>query len=405
MPRKKSTGKNANGTGSIRKVTSTKNGTEYTYWQARYTEGYDEETGKQIQRSISGKTQSEVALKLKQALHELDSGSYIAPSSMTVKDWLDIWQNDYLGDVKDSTKSVYEADINTYIVPKLGNIKLESLNPATIQKFYNRLCKPMNPSVKPLSPKMVKCIHGVLHGALKRAVALGYLHSNPADFCVLPKVNKPDIKPMDETYVEKFLAQIEGHPHEFEYKIALFTGLREGELLGLTWDCVDFDAGTLYIKQQLQRERRKGGEYKLVSTKNSKCRLITLAPSVIELFRLQKVKQENMKAEARECWHENNYVFTGAAGDCISYRTLYDCFKRVMVTIGSPATRFHDLRHTYAMASLKSGDDIKTVQENLGHASASFTLDVYGYATAQMKRDSANRMETFIKSVSGPENQ
>jgi integrase len=403
MPRNK--GKNASGTGSIRKITTIKKGVEYTYWQARYTQGYDSGTGKQVQRSISGKTQKEVALKLKQALHELDNGTYIAPSSITLKDWLETWQKEYLNNVKDSTRSVYEADIKTYIVPKLGSIKLESLNAAAIQNFYNGLYKPSVPSVKPLSPKMVKCIHGVLHGALERAVGLGYLHSNPADACVLPQVSKPDIKPMEESSVEKFLIQIEGHPHEYEYKITLFTGLREGEILGLTWDCVDFDAGTLYIKQQLQRERRKGGEYKLVSTKNSRCRLITLAPSVIELFRLQKVKQENMKAEAKECWHENNYVFTGAAGDCISYRTLYDCFKRVMVSIGSPATRFHDLRHTYAMASLKNGDDIKTVQENLGHASASFTLDVYGYATAQMKRDSANRMEAFIKSVSDPENQ
>lgn len=88
------------------------------------------------------------------------------------------------------------------------------------------------------------------------------------------------------------------------------------------------------------------------------------------------------------------------AGSFLSYRTVYDCFKRLMVKIGAPATRFHDLRHTYAVMAIQSGDDIKTVQENLGHATAAFTLDVYGHVTAQMKQASADRMEEFIQSVS-----
>ena len=107
-----------------------------------------------------------------------------------------------------------------------------------------------------------------------------------------------------------------------------------------------------------------------------------------------------MRLEAGDCWEENNLVFSNQTGNFLSYRTVYDCFKRIMVKIGSPTTRFHDLRHTYAVMAIKSGDDIKTVQENLGHATAAFTLDIYGHVTAQMRRNSADRMEQVIKSVS-----
>ena len=176
--------------------------------------------------------------------------------------------------------------------------------------------------------------------------------------------------------------------------------MREGEVLGLTWDCLDLDRRTLLIKQQLRREQQKGGKYYFSPPKNNKSRVLSLAPSVIQLFRLQKLKQNGMRLEAGNLWEENNLIFSNQTGGFLSYRTVYDCFKRIVDKIGSPSTRFHDLRHTYAVLAIKSGDDIKTVQENLGHATAAFTLDVYGHVTAQMRRDSADRMEQVIKSVS-----
>lgn len=400
MPRTKTTGRNANGNGSIRKITTTRNGKEYTYWQARYTEGYDPGTGKQIQRSITGKTQKEVAQKLKQVTYELDQGTYLPPSKMTVKEWLDIWKSDYLGGVKPSTAYLYETTIRLYIVPHLGAVKLDTLSTHTIQKFYNTLLKPTKEDVKPLSPKSIKNVHGIFHKALQQAVVTGHLRFNPAEGCTLPRVTKKTIQPLDEAQVTAFLQAIQGHPHEYLYKITLFTGLREGEVLGLTWDCLDFEHGTLTIKQQLRREQKKGGKYYFSPPKNSKTRVLSLAPSVVQLFRQQKWKQNRMRVEADILWTENNLVFSNQTGGFLSYRTVYDCFKRIVEKLGVPSARFHDLRHTYSVMAIKSGDDIKTLQENLGHATAAFTLDVYGHVTAQMKRASADRMEAFIQSVS-----
>lgn len=393
-------GRSANGTGTIRKKTVIKNGKEYIYWEARYTAGFDPGTGKQIQRSITAKTQKEVAQKLKQATYEIDQGTYSAPTKLTVEEWLDIWVKDYLEDVKSSTKYLYKRNVEQYIIPHLGAVKLEALTSPMVQALYNKLLKPENVDVKALSAKSIRNVHGVLHKALQQAVQNGYLRVNPADACKPPRVAKKEIHPLDEIQVSEFLIVIQGHIHEYLYKITLFTGMREGEVLGLTWDCLDLERGTLLIKQQLCREKKKGGKYYFAPPKNNKNRVLTLPPSVIQLFRLQKLKQDSMRLEAGDCWEENNLVFSNQTGNFLSYRTVYDCFKRIMVKIGSPTTRFHDLRHTYAVMAIKSGDDIKTVQENLGHATAAFTLDIYGHVTAQMRRNSADRMEQVIKSVS-----
>ena len=400
MPRKNTMSRAANGNGSIRKKTQIKNGKTYTWWEGRITTERDPGTGKQIQRSVSGKTQKEVAQKLREISVEIDKRTYLAPTKLTVKDWLDTWVKEYLEDIKPSTKYLYTRNVEMYIIPNLGSVKLDALTSPMVQALYNRLHKPDKKDVKPLSAKTIRSLHGVLHKALQQAVLNGYIRVNPTDACKPPRVVKKEIQPLDETQVSEFLKAIQGHPHEYLYKITLFSGMREGEVLGLTWDCVDLEHGTLLIKQQLRREQQKGGKYYFSPPKNNKSRVLSLAPSVVQLFRLQKLKQNGMRLEAGNSWEENNLIVSNQTGGFLSYRTVYDCFKRIVDKIGSPSTRFHDLRHTYAVLAIKSGDDIKTVQENLGHATAAFTLDVYGHVTAQMRRDSADRMEQVIKSVS-----
>lgn len=223
MPRKA-----AAGAGSIRKKTVTRNGKEYTYWEARYTEGYDPGTGKQIQRSITGKTQKEVAGKLRAATSSIDSGTYTAPSKMTVGQWLDIWEAEYLGSVKETTAKSYRDQIKNHLKPALGAIRLEALNVHNIQSMYNALCEPQNGGAG-LSPKTVHKIHGVLHKALKQAVVIGYIRFNPADACTLPRVEHKELKPLDERESRDFLQAIKGHRFEVLFTVALFTGMRQGD--------------------------------------------------------------------------------------------------------------------------------------------------------------------------------
>lgn len=250
--------KSATGSGSIRKRTLTKNGKQYTYWEARYSAGYDPGTGKQIQRTITGKTQKEVSQKLKAITTSLDNGTYIAPNKLTVNQWLDIWVNEYLGGVKPLTIQTFQRYIEKYIKPALGATKLENLASHMIQRFYNAL---------DLSPKTIKNIHSILHSALQQAVENKLLIANPTNACKLPKIEKYEIKPLEPQEIAVLLQEASTDDYANLFTVAMFTGMRQGELLGLTWENVDFDNGTITVKQQLQC---KDGVYFLQTPKMEK---------------------------------------------------------------------------------------------------------------------------------------
>lgn len=384
--------------GTIREKIVVRNGKEYTFWEARYTAGYDPGSGKQIQRSISGKTQKEVAQKLKAVIAAIDDGTYTAPCKMSVGEWLDIWSAEYLNSVKHSTVCSYKATIRTHLKPGLGAIKLDVLDAHTVQSFYNSLEKD-TPQRKALSPKTIKNVHGVLHKALQQAIKNSYIRFNPANACDLPRRVKKEMKNLDESKISDFLKAIKGHRFEALFVVTLFTGMREGEVCGLLWDCVDLDKGTLTINKQLQKVRNSGGVHKLVETKNSKVRIITAAPYVVSILRRVKQQQLANKLHCGAGWINSGFVFTNEMGQHLKPQTVYRDFKKVVASIGCEEVRFHDLRHSYAVAAISSGDDIKTVQSNLGHATAAFTLDIYGHVTEKMKQESAARMEQFIAAV------
>lgn len=389
MPSSKKT---ANGGGSIRKKTVMKNGKAYTYWEARVTVSADPMTGKQRQRSITGKTQQEVAQKLRQLTAEIDNGTYREPSKMTVGEWLDTWQEQYLNDLKPLTKEMYATAVRIHLKPAFGMKKLDTLLPIDIQQFYNSLMQ----GEKPLSAKTIKNIHGIFHRALQQALDLGYLRNNPANPCRLPRVEKPIIHTLDDVSTKKFLKAIQGHRFENLFLVTLFTGLREGEVLGLKWDCVDFTNGSLLVGRQLQRKRDGSSQYYLISPKSGKFRKVVLAPFVLDILHRQRAKQEIWKRIAGKSWMDTGLVFTDELGDNLTPETVYKNFKKIAIEIGCESLHFHSLRHSYAVAALQSGDDIKTVQENLGHYTAAFTLDVYGHVTDKMRQDSADRMQKYI---------
>lgn len=303
MSQSKASGrKSVAGMGSIRKKEKVINEKAYTYYEARYTVGIDPGTGKQIQKSISRKTQREVARRLKEITTSIDTGTYLPSCKLTVGEWLNTWISEYTADWKPLTVCNYSKQIKKHLIPRLGAAKLEDLDTHTIQLFYNSLTK------SGLAPKTVKNIHGVLHAALEQAISNGYIHKNPTAGCKLPKVVRPEIKPLEPEEIAQMLKEAKKDAYDNLFIVAMFTGMRQGELLGLSWDNVK---------------------------------------AVIERANIP------------------------------------------------PDVRFHDLRHSFAVTSLYSGDDVKTVQANLGHATAQFTLDVYGHVTQKMRQESAMRMQAF----------
>ena len=210
------------------------------------------------------------------------------------------------------------------------------------------------------------------------------------------------VKALDKGDIKRLLAALEGDPEEYLFKVALLTGLRSGELIGLTWDCVDFDNDLITIVQQMTSPRKKGEDYEIEETKSSNYRTLSPAPIVFEWLRQQKAKQEKEKSMLGKAWNSGRYknlVFTMVDGSHYTQSWVYKMFQRVLKAAGLDHYRVHDLRHTYVVDALRAGDDVKTVQASAGHYSAAFTLDRYAHVTASMQRESAARMQSFFDTL------
>ena len=348
-------------------------------------------------RSIYGRSQVEVRKKLTEIRNDLDNDDYLEPNDTTVKEWMEIWQDEYLEDVKQSTADRYKSCIRIHIIPALGDTRLLDLRASTIQKFLNQ-CK----KVDGLSEKSVKNIRLVLHKALEQAIEDDQLKKNPCDRAKVPSYDDPptEMRPLKDNEVPLFLKAIKGSVYEGIFYVALFTGMRESELIGLSWDCIDFERGTIHLYRQLKRTREKGGEYVFTSLKNKQARTFGVAPNVLDVLRKIKVKQAEWKLKAGTSWNnKDNLVFTDSLGSHIATHTVWRQFKKKAEEIGIPEMRFHDLRHGYATLALQNGVDVKTVSNNLGHATTAFTMDRYGHVTETMMKDSADKMQRFIESL------
>lgn len=418
MPRKSNT-RAAQGAGSIRQRA---NGS----WEARYVAGKDPSTGKPIRKSVYGKSQKEARQKLTQAIAAIDNGDYFEPSKMTVGEWLNIWLAEYMGDKKYLTVKSYRGQTENHIRPALGAIRLSLLQPHMIQKFYNELtatgCRtPKRDSngefirvngkiayeAAPMSAKTVRNIHGILGKALATAVNVGYIRTNPTERVTLPRVEKKELSPLTDNQVKAFLVAAKKDQYGILLRVILFTGLRESEALGLTWDCIDTKAGTIRVYRQLQKRPQKDGGFTFAPLKNSKTRVIKPASFVMDLLEQQRREQTAQRLAIGNQWQgwstieeqKTALVFTTTEGNGVSPGTLWNHFKRLAAEVGAPECRVHDLRHTFAVLSLQNGDDVKTVQGNLGHATAAFTLDVYGHISDRMRDESSARMQAYIANL------
>lgn len=373
----------AQGTGNIRQRPDGR-------WEARYT--YQDEFGATKRGSVYGATQRECRQKLTAILKAVDEGSYRKEPRITVEQWMNEWLRTYCTQLRESTVVDYQGKIARHIIPRIGSVYLSALTPMQVQRFVNAL------SDSGLSAKTVKNIHGILHSALKQAVLSGIIRQNPADNAKLPKVTKPELKPLMDDDISRFLSAIRGDRFERLYILDLFTGLRQSELLGLRWQDVDLEGGELHICCQLQKSRERGVGYLFVdSTKNGKPRTVPISPTLVELLRAQRREQAAWRLAAGSAWqNERDLVFTDELGGHLKHNTVFVHYKKIVRSLGLDA-RFHDLRHSCAILELQSGVSVKTVQEQLGHYSSSFTLDVYADVSKSMWDDAREKVEAVIQ--------
>lgn len=387
MPRKNT--RAASGSGSIRQRAD---GT----WEARLTVGTDPGTGKPIRKSVYGRSQAEARKRMTATQRAIDNGTYQAPDKTTVSQWLDTWMETFCAvKVKPLTFSSYAVAIKNHIKPSLGALRLQAVRGVHVQKLYNRM------TADGLSAKTVKNVAAILHKAFSVAVKQGLMQANPCDAAELPKAMHKEITPLTDSEIPLFLKAIKGHPFEGAYALCLFAGLREGECLGLSWDQVNFEARRITISQQLQHEKKRSAQYYIApTTKSGKPRQIEPPEIAFQYLRAERKRQTENRLAAGPLWsNPDNLVFTDELGRHLAISTFYKTFKRIVASIGRPDARPHDLRHTAATVAIAAGADIKSVQDLLGHATASFTLNVYAHTSDQMKKDTAARMQSYYDNL------
>ena len=292
---------------------------------------------------------------------------------------------------------LYQQDIRVHIIPDLGSHRIQDLKLLTIQRFLNR-CK----NVKGLSEKSLKNIYLVLNKALTTAQKEGLIKKNPCSDAGIPVYEEPKkkMRPLKDGEIPAFLRMIEGNPYEGLFYMAIFTGMRESELIGLTWDCVDLEKGRIHLYRQLKAVRGKSKTYAFTTLKNKQERSFLIPSSVIKALKKVRIQQAEWKLNYGILFqNKDNLVFTDKLGHHLATRSVYNNFKAIVKKMGLPEVRFHDLRHTYATLALQNGVDYKTISNNLGHATVAFTMDVYADVSMTMQIDSTSKMESYIASL------
>jgi integrase len=374
-------GKRGNGEGSI---TRRKNGG----WMAQYT-AYTANGRKR--KTLYGKTRQEVAAKLAKALSDRENGLILNVGNQTSGEYLDQWLNGSVkGSVKSKTFNDYEWLVRKHIAPALGRIKLKALSPTHLQGLYQAKLE------AGLSPSTVRHLHVVLHRALDQALRWGLVPRNVSKVVDPPKVQKKEIRPLSADEARRLLEAAYGNRQEALYVLAVHCGLRQGELLGLRWEDVDLEAGTLQVRRTLTTT--KGGSM-FTAPKTAKSRRnIKLTAGAVDALRRHHDRQFEESTRLSGLWRDYRLVFATTTGTPLNPSNLTNrSFKPLLKRVGLPDIRFHDLRHTCATLLLSKGVHPKLVQELLGHATIAITLDTYSHVLPGMGDQTANAMESALE--------
>ena len=308
---------------------------------------------------------------------------------MTLGAFLDAWLIEVVQpSVRHWTYKGYEVHVRLHLKPTLGRLALDRLEPAHIQRLLNEKVK------SGLSPKSVRYIRGTLRTALNHAVRWGYISRNPASVIDGPRVEPYEAKAFSVEESRKFLDAIKGDRLEALYSVALTMGLRQGEALGLRWQDVDLELGTLQISKQLQRI---GGEFQLVEPKTKRSRRILALPAVaVRHLREHSDRQETERARGGVNWNDWGLVFTTTEGRPIDGTVVSHQFHRILDRAGLPQRRFHDLRHSCATLLEAQKVSARVAMEILGHSQISVTMNMYTKVVTALKRDAANRIDELV---------
>ena len=353
--------------------------------------GRDTATGKYRQQWVSVKgTKKDAEKRLSELLHQLDNGTFMKPSKTTLSEYLEKWLKDYVWpNLAPRTAEGYESIVRCHIEPALGNVSLSQLKPEHLQCYYSeKLSGGRYDGKGDLSRTTVSHHHTCLHRALNMALKWGLINRNPADATTPPRPQRPEMHTMSEDDLHKFLEAAKETPYYALFYLALFTGMRRSEILALRWSDVDLLLCNIYVTRSLHHLRN--GEIVFRPPKTAKGRrMVSLSPSTALLLREHKDKQVAQRLILGKPLEDDDLVFSDHEGKPFLPDTVSHAWVKLIKRIGLEGIRLHDARHSHASLMLKQGVHPKVVQERLGHATISTTLDLYSRVTPGLQQAAA----------------
>lgn len=372
-------------------------GSIYQRSDGRWAASISLEGGKR--KTFYGRTRKAVQEQLKTALHQQQQGILATGPQQKVEQFLQHWlENVHKQSIRSRTYERYEEIVRLHLVPGIGHHQLQKLSPQHLQSFYT------NKLEEGLSTTTVISFHNVLHKALETAVRWNLISRNVCDLVSPPRRKRFEIQPLSVEQVQQLVAVTRDHRLEALFLLALATGMRRGELLGLKWQDINFQTDMLQIRRILTRvptkvKKPQGAAYVEAEPKTEKGRRsILLPPFVVEALKQHRARQLEARLKAGAAWQEHDYVFCTSVGTHLHpTRDVLNQLKVLLAKAELPDIRFHDLRHSSATMLLSMGVHPKIVQEILGHSQISMTMDTYSHVLPTMQKEAMSKLNELLQ--------
>lgn len=365
-------------------------------WCGRITVGKTPE-GKQKRKAFYGKTRKEVQEKLTAAISDLNKGTYIDPSKVTVSEWMETWLKEYrINVIKPKTYSNNECCIRVHIIPNIGNYALKDLKNDIIQRFVNDLSKANH------SEGRIELIYRTLKMGLDQAVSNEMISKNPALNIKLPKSGKREARVLTLDEQDQIVKEAPLHTNGEIFILMLYTGLRIGEAAILTWEDIDFEEKFISVNKTQERQKiTQDGEIKRelsISTPKTKSsiRRVPMIPKLAKIMEFKKMENEKNKLLLGEEFNPHNFVFCSPSGSMMDIGCFWGSLRRITNKLGIEGVHPHTLRHTFATRGAEMGIDLKVMQTLLGHANLNMTANIYTHISDEQRQLNMAKIESLL---------
>jgi integrase len=372
-------------------------------WQLVVDNGFEVKDGvktrRQEVRSFFG-TRREADDALRAFIEEIKKGVLVRDRKRTLEAFLTEWLARKRLELAPKSYGVYEQRTRTHIIPALGEIPLAGLRKEHVRAALD-IWNKATIAKRPITARTVHAIFSTLRTALHDAQDAGLITALPFSKRMAPKKIKKEIATPDETEVLALLNYLDATSLGAPTRIAVLTGLRQGELLGLTWEAIDFERRVLHVRQSIESSRNAAGErvvrFKEPKTAKSR-RVVPLTTRAVEVLRGIRADQARQALLLGGPLGDGRLVFPHpTTGDMWKPDSFAKDFARHVRLSGLPKVTFHSMRHAYASISLRAGTPLKVVSDLLGHTTLATTADLYTHVVDDLRTEAADRLEAVFE--------